>query len=157
MALVAAFPEQHPSFSALLEHLRQQLGVGLLGDLVLHELDSQQHALASHVADELALLPDPLELSKQVAADLLSVLGQFLLADDVEHLHADSALQGSSCESREVVVAERVCDFSSGGNCGEGRAIGDGLSHDDNIRLDFLPLEAPLLFADPPEAGLHLI
>lgn len=157
VTLVSSLAEQHAGLSSLLEDMSQGLQVRLFLDLVLDELDSDEHALAPHVSQNGTVLRDASELTLQVCSYFLGPLCEILLLEDVEHIHADPALQRPSGEGGEVVVGQSIRDFSPGGHCGEGSAVGDGLSHDYDVGFDLLPLEAPRFLAYPAEAGLHFI
>ena len=42
-------------------------------------------------------------------------------------------------------------------HCAHGEAVSDALGHGDDVGLDAVGLEAPVVGAAPPEAGLNLI
>ena len=101
---MSSLAKQNTGFPSLLEDMSQCLQIGLFLDLVLHELDSDEHALAPHVSQNGAVLCDASELSLQVCSYFLGPLCEMLLLEDVEHLAGDPALQRSSCKGGEVVV-----------------------------------------------------
>ncbi len=157
MTLVASLSKQHARFFSLLEHVCQCLQVRLLLYLVLHKLNCNQHALSSHVSQNWTSLSNPPKLALKISPYFLRFLSVVFFLEDIEHFHAESALQRPSCKGGEVVVGKCICDFPASGYSGERNTITDGFGHDDDVRFHLLPLEPPRLLANPTETSLHLI
>jgi hypothetical protein len=79
----SALAEEDASLAGKLHQLVGLVLGGLLGLLVLHQLNADHQALSPHVADYPVLLRELAELSQQVVTDYLCILIQFFLANGV--------------------------------------------------------------------------
>ena len=129
----------------------------LLGFLVLHELQTDEEPLASDVsqgAGSLGYLP---QFAAKIGAHSLRILVEFLIFDDLEHLHSHQALDRTTSECVKMDLFDAVHNLLSGGHCCQRITVSDTLCHRHNIRLNTIFLESPEILADSAEASLNLV
>src|SRR6266699_5007456 len=133
----AAGENHEPASARSLHQSLGELGVGVIGAPVLHQLDGYHGAERAHLADAGEARLQPLQTRAHEAPDLGGTLEEPLLTDHLQHRESRGAPERrAGIGPAESARSGRVHDLGLADHGRQRHPSGDALGDGDEIRLD---------------------
>lgn len=159
IAIEASLADQNLSIFGHFIEFCCQFRCWLFGLLVLNQLDTHHQTMSSDVSNRIFIIfiSNLLQLLSQMSTNYFSILMELFLLNNVDHLHADSALNWSTTKSIEMDFLNYVHHLFPSCYGSHRESVSNTFCHRDDIWLGAHLLEAPHILANSTKTCLNLV